>query len=125
MVVTAHARWSSLAAIARRDSQRFIAGSGKNVTYNNKIGKQGTNEIIEVPVGTVVYDGYGNVIGDLDVDGSRLTVATGGEGGSAMLEKYSGAKGERKMITLEMKTIADVGLVGYFVLAVTPNLNSK
>jgi Obg family GTPase CgtA len=113
VVVVAHAQTGSLAAIARRERRRFIAESGQNATFKKRRVNDGNNEIIRVPVGTMVYNEDGSLIGDLNVDGSNVTVAVGGEGGSAMTDNYSGVKGDKKIIILELKTIADVGLVGF------------
>ena len=80
--------------------------------------------IIPVPLGTIICDGEtGDVIGDIDLDGQRLLVARGGEGGlgnehfksstnQAPRESTPGGDWEEKTLTLELKLIADVGLVG-------------
>lgn len=112
VVVAAHAQSISLVDIAKRERRRFVAGSGENVTVRNKRGKDGKTETIRVPVGTMVCSEDGSVVEDLNATGAQVTVAVGGAGGSAMMENYSGAKGQRKIIVLELKTIADVGLVG-------------
>ncbi|MFN7064857.1 MAG: Obg family GTPase CgtA, partial [Aquificaceae bacterium] len=90
----------------------------------NQHGKDGEDLILEVPVGTVVIDAErGEAICDLVKDGQRCTVAKGGKGGRGnarfatptnQTPKYAekGQKGEEKWLILELKLIADVGLVG-------------
>ena len=112
VVVLAHAQTGSLSAIARRERRRFIAESGQNAMLKKRRVNDGKNEIMRVPAGTMVYTEDGSLIGDLNVNGSNITVAVGGEGGSAITNNHSGVKGDRKIIILELKTIADVGLVG-------------
>ena len=65
-----------------------------------------------IPLGTTVTTDDGRIIGDLDTVGTRLLVAKGGRGGSPSTEGWNGERGERHMIRLELKLIADVGLIG-------------
>lgn len=86
-------------------------GSGKN-----KKGKDADNLIIRVPIGTIVQDAKSNcVLRDLDIDGASVVVAKGGKGGQGNRggrEKKPGLAGEEKDLILDLKLIADVGLVG-------------
>jgi Obg family GTPase CgtA len=69
---------------------------------------------IHVPVGTTVLNDRGQVMGDLDSSDQRLTVAFGGIGGSLRTSvKFCGTKGDQHHVILELKSIADVGLVGF------------
>ena len=63
-------------------------------------------------MGTTVYTDDGQIMGELDEVGSRILVASGGRGGSPDTENWNGEKGERLMIILESRLMADVALVG-------------
>lgn len=108
-----------------RFTKHFRAEAGGNGGSRNMTGKTGTNLIIKVPCGTVIRDNEtNNIIADLFEDGSSITVLKGGEGGlgnarfkSSTRQRPSfsqtGQKCEEKEVILELKTIADVGLVGF------------
>jgi len=95
-------------------------GRGKD-----QYGRHGADRVVLVPLGTEVHDAEtGAWIGELVADGAELLVARGGKGGlgnrhfatsshQAPTETTPGERGEQKKILLEMKTVADVGLVGY------------
>ncbi|QID32617.1 GTPase ObgE [Pampinifervens florentissimum] len=102
----------------------FKAQRGEHGKGKNQKGKDGEDLIIEVPVGTVVIDAEtGEVLCDLVKDGQRCVVAKGGRGGRGnahfatptnQTPRYAekGEKGEERWLILELKLIADVGLVG-------------
>jgi len=110
--------------IAFRRKQHFRAQSGGHGGGSNKTGKTGEDLIIPVPPGTVVYeDASGRLLGDLVEAQQELVVAAGGEGGRGnarfansrnqaprMAEK--GAPGVERWLRLELKLIADVGIIG-------------
>lgn len=75
-------------------------------------GTRGRDTVIPVPVGTTVYTDDGQIVREMDEVGSRLLVARGGRGGSPATEDWRGEKGERFMIILESRLMADVALVG-------------
>ena len=96
-------------------------GNGKG-DYNN--GEMGEDLVLPVPVGTVVKDAEGNVIADLEYSGMELLVARGGAGGlgnAALANRKRiapgfhllGVPGWQGDIQLELKTVADIALVGY------------
>ncbi len=89
-----------------------VHGSGKN-----KKGRDAESLIIRVPPGTIIRDARTDcVLRDLDRDGVRVVVARGGEGGSGnrrRKEAKPGLPGEEKELILDLKIIADVGLVGF------------
>ena len=103
----------------------YKAENGKNGGSQNKHGKNGENLILEVPPGTTVYDKKTEkVITDLIEEDDQFIVAEGGEGGrgnarfktsTRRAPKFSeeGESGEERIIRLEMKLLADVGLVGF------------
>ncbi|HAF48034.1 MAG TPA: GTPase ObgE [Anaerolineaceae bacterium] len=107
-----------------RHKSRFIADSGKNGGPNNMSGKSAKDLVVMVPPGTLVYDAdSGDLLGDLVEEGQQLIVAKGGRGGRGnqhyatsrnqtprMAEK--GVPEESRTLRLELKMIADIGIVG-------------
>lgn len=107
-----------------RHSKVFIGPDGEKGGIKNQFGKNSEDVIVEVPIGTVVYleDGH-KFLGDLSVEGKTLMVAKGGRGGRGNTCFKSstnrvpriaenGEPGERHRLILELKLLADVGLVG-------------
>ena len=76
---------------------------------------RGRDTVIPVPIGTTLSTDEGEIIGELDELGSRILVAQGGRGGCPDTEDWNGEKGERRMIRLEMRLIADIALVGWVI----------
>ena len=105
-------------------SRRFQAENGKRGGPNNRTGAKGSDRLIEVPCGTMVYDAdTGELIGDLVENGQTLCVAQGGKGGlgnkhflsnSNRAPEYAlpGLPGEIKRLRLELKLLAEVGIIG-------------
>jgi len=102
----------------------IAATSGKQGQGNNKEGAAGADLEIRVPDGTVVLDEHGRILADLVGAGARFDAAAGGRGGlgnAALVSRARkapgfallGEKGEARDLTLELKTVADVGLVGF------------
>ncbi|WP_278262889.1 GTPase ObgE [Nocardia sp. AG03] len=100
------------------------AGNGKPGEGGNRDGKQGADLVLKVPDGTVVVDGDGKVVVDLVGAGNQFVVAKGGRGGlgNASLASKArkapgfallGEEGEELDLVLELKSVADVGLVGF------------
>ncbi|XUL88096.1 GTPase ObgE [Streptomyces galilaeus] len=100
------------------------ATNGKPGEGGNRSGKDGTDLILPVPDGTVVLDGAGNVLADLVGHGTSYIAAQGGRGGLGNAALASarrkapgfallGVPGDLQDIVLELKTVADVALVGY------------
>lgn len=102
----------------------FKAAIGKNGGPSNRSGKSGSDLVIPIPPGTIVYDNDSlELLGDLVEPGQRLVVAKGGRGGRGNqhfatsrnqmpLTAEKGEPGEELVLKLELKLIADVGLVG-------------
>ncbi len=107
-----------------RYTRKFRAERGKNGAGANCTGRGGEDVVLKVPVGTTIVDtDLGDIIGDLVEDGQRVMVASGGEGGlgnthfksstnRAPRKCTTGTKGEFREIRLELKVLADVGLLG-------------
>lgn len=108
-----------------RYRRRFKAGPGQNGMNKNMYGVNGDDCIIQVPPGTLVYDaGSEELLGDLIIPDTRLTVAKGGKGGRGNAKFASstnqtprvaekGELGESRAIRLDLKLLADVGLIGF------------
>jgi GTPase len=122
IVLVAQPGVDSLSALVHRKQWR--AERGEHGQGSNCHGRSAQDLIIRVPPGTVVMDAeYDHVIKDLSAAGEQVIVAHGGKGGKgntrfksatnqAPREHTRGGDGEAKRITLELKVIADVGLVG-------------
>ena len=107
-----------------RYERSFRAGRGENGKGRNMTGARGEDLEIRVPVGTMVYDeDTGELIGDLVEPGQRLEVAQGGWHGignarfksstnRAPRQSTPGTPGEQRTLRLELKLLADVGLLG-------------
>ena len=100
------------------------ATSGKPGTGSNRNGADGSDVVLRVPEGTVVKTADGAVLADLTGAGTRFVAAQGGRGGlgNAALASTKrkapgfalrGEPGESAMLLLELKTVADAGLVGF------------
>jgi len=108
-----------------RHQKLFKAQRGENGMGQQRYGKAGEDITITVPVGTVVINvGTDEVIGDLTEHGERLLVARGGQGGLGNMHFKSsinrsprratpGSEGEQRLLKLELKLLADVGLLGF------------
>ncbi|MBF7694413.1 Obg family GTPase CgtA [Acinetobacter rathckeae] len=107
-----------------RYTRRFRAERGKNGSGANCAGRGAPDIVLSVPVGTTIVDtDSGDIIGDLVESGQRYLVAKGGDGGlgnthfksstnRAPRKFTTGVKGEFREIRLELKVLADVGLLG-------------
>ena len=104
--------------------KHFRAGDGENGGRQRSFGKQGADVVVKVPVGTVVKNADGDIVADMFEDGQREVILRGGKGGrgnwhfktsrrqSPSFAEH-GVKTSEYEVTLELKTIADVGLVGF------------
>ncbi|HEX9780335.1 MAG TPA: Obg family GTPase CgtA [bacterium] len=95
----------------------FRGGRGGHGSGNNRTGRCGADCVIRVPAGTLIKDRTsGELLRDLRRANERVTVAAGGRGGvgnANASEAQPGGEGERRELLLELKLIADVGLVGF------------
>ena len=122
VILLADANYNTLSHLGH--IPRYVAKSGKPGTKKNCSGKMGPDLVIRVPVGTLVRDVEKNVLlKDLALEGDRLVVCKGGKGGlgnqhfatstnQAPRKAAPPGIGEERKIKLELKMIADVGLVG-------------
>lgn len=107
-----------------RYARIFKAEDGKKGGPNNCTGAKGSDRLIEVPCGTLITDAdSGEVVGDLTSNGQTLCVAQGGKGGlgnkhflsnrnRAPEHALPGLEGEARRLRLELKLIAEVGIIG-------------
>ncbi len=105
--------------------KKFVAENGKNGMKKQKTGADGKDIIIDVPIGTIIYDAESEkVIIDMSEENQTFKLLRGGSGGKGNMQyatptrqapKFSqgGEKTKELKVILELKTIADVGLVGY------------
>lgn len=106
--------------------RKFVkAQSGQDGHTSRKQGKDGEDEILEVPMGTVAYDAESKErLGEITEEGEELVIAKGGKGGlgnwhfrsatnQTPQHAQDGEEGEERVVELELKLIADVGLVGF------------
>lgn len=123
IIIQAHHNLSTL--LDFRYKKKYTAENGEPGGGSRKDGKNGKDILIKVPVGTIVKDAQSKkIICDLDYDLKKIIIAKGGKGGKgnsnfatptnqAPRFAESGKPGESKKIILELKLIADVGLVGF------------
>ncbi len=107
-----------------RHARKFLAEQGKKGESKNCTGKSGDDLVVKVPVGTIVHElDTDELIGDLVREGQRLVVAKGGFHGlgnarfksstnRAPRQSKPGTPGEKRHLQLELKLLADVGLLG-------------
>ncbi|XP_060777419.1 GTP-binding protein 10 isoform X2 [Neoarius graeffei] len=92
--------------------KRFIAGVGSNSSIRALKGAKGGDVEISAPIGICVTTDDGRVLGELNHEGQRVLVARGGLGGSLHSE-FLPSKGQARHIRLDLRLIADLGLVGF------------
>ena len=122
VIVKADSNLSTLLDYTYRD--RWEAESGAHGSGANKTGRSGASAVLPVPPGTIVRDlSSGDVLGEVLEHGDEIPVAHGGRGGKgnawfatsthqAPREYQPGEDGDQRTLELELKLIADVGLVG-------------
>ena len=103
----------------------FAAPAGANGANKDKYGRAGADVVLRVPPGTQIFDdATGALVGDLRKHGERLVVAQGGKGGRGNIhfatstdraprKAEPGTPGEERSVRLELKLLADVGLLGF------------
>jgi GTP-binding protein len=123
VVLEADNRLTTLLDLKRRRVVR--AESGEHGRGSDQYGARGESVVVRVPVGTQIFDAEdGSLIVDLDEVGQRYVIAKGGRGGRGNLHFATptdraptrcepGAPGERRRLRVELKLLADVGIVGF------------
>ncbi len=108
-----------------RYTKKFKAQSGENGSGGHKYGKSGEDLYINVPIGTIIKDAQtGKIVADLSQEGQEELVLKGGRGGKGnshfatatrQVPRFAqaGEDGEEKEVILELKLLADVGLLGF------------
>lgn len=108
-----------------RYKRSYSGENGENGRTKKQYGKDGTDIILKVPVGTLVKDEESDkVIADLKENGQTFVIAKGGRGGRGNARfatatrqapgfAEAGTKGEERYVVLELKLLADVGLIGF------------
>ena len=122
VILMADSQLSTLLDLSfRRD---YRAAKGAHGEGRDRYGHSGDDLVVRVPMGVVVKDQSGEVLCDLTADGEQYVVAAGGKGGRGNIHFATstwqapehaepGLPGEEKLLRLELKLLADVGLLGY------------
>jgi len=122
VVLRADEHENSLFRLARMS--QISAQNGANGGSKNCFGKAGQDTVVAVPVGTQIFDAeHGNLLADLTLTGQEIVVAAGGRGGrgnarfasstqQTPIRSEDGHAGEVRRLRLELKLMADVGIVG-------------
>jgi GTP-binding protein len=121
IIVVAEHHLSSLLDFKYR--RHYKAEPGEHGRTKDQYGAAGKDKVIKVPVGTVIYEDD-KLIADLDQDGARFVLARGGIGGKGNIHFKTpwnqaprtaepGTPGEERTVRLELKLLADVGLLGF------------
>jgi len=123
IIFEAHDRYTTLLDLQYRRILR--AEGGENGRGKDQYGKGGDDLVIQIPIGTQVYDDEtGELLADFDHHGMRVVIAHGGRGGRGNIHFASsvnqsptksekGYAGDNKALRLELKLLADVGLLGF------------
>jgi len=122
VILEATNRMRDLAYFQRQ--RHFRGESGRPGQGSNKHGKRGDDAVVQVPPGTQIKDEDGELLADLTAEGHRFVAARGGEGGRGNARFVSstrraprfselGLAGEELTLTLELKLLADAGLLGF------------
>ena len=123
VVLLAHTRLTTLLDLRYR--RKVKAESGEHGRGKDQYGAAGADAVIQVPVGTQVYDAEsGELLADLDEPEMRIVIARGGRGGRGNIKFATpydrapnraddGEPGERMRVRLELKLLADVGVIGF------------
>ena len=122
LIIKVNRNINTLSHLAHK--KNYNAEDGDNGKGKKMYGKNGQDLIIEVPVGTIIFDvNKSNVLADLDKEDTQIIIAKGGKGGfgnshfvssTNQIPRFAetGEPGENKEVILELKLVADVGIIG-------------
>ncbi|MFC1531964.1 GTPase ObgE [Thermodesulfobacteriota bacterium] len=122
IIIRASSRLHTLSDFSSR--RHFKSQNGKPGKGKNQTGKDGSNVVIEVPLGTIIYDDEtGEILADLLRDDQEIFILSGGKGGKgnshfttstnrAPRFAQPGLPGQKKKLRLSLKHLADIGLIG-------------
>jgi len=103
----------TLAQVLKKNHTRlYKASPGENSHVHRLVGEAGADLVIPVPVGVTVYSQTGVKLGEMNEVGDKVVIANGGIGGRKVTQ-FNGLKGEEMKAVLDLKLIADIGLVGF------------
>lgn len=91
---------------------KYKAGVGNDASKKRVLGDPGNDMMIPVPLGVTLTDDDGNFIGDINKEGQQVLVATGAPGGGPRTD-FFGRRGDGRYVRVDLKLLADVGLVGF------------
>lgn len=86
------------------------AQSGEDSSKARILGRRGDDFVLKVPTGITIFDEKNEKIGELNSNGDKCIVASGGIGGCSG-NSFIGTRGQERIVTLDLKMIADVGMV--------------
>ncbi|XP_058815252.1 GTP-binding protein 10 homolog [Topomyia yanbarensis] len=98
--------------VHKHSSKRIVAGNGEESSKERILGRRGVDQCVEVPVGIRVLEDDGLLVAELNEDGKSCLAAGGGSGGCSG-NSFLGKSGHTRTLTLDLKLIADIGLVGF------------
>ncbi|KAK7574223.1 hypothetical protein V9T40_011414 [Parthenolecanium corni] len=112
VIIQAQEKCDLITVLKSYPSQKVRGGKGGDSGQKCILGRDGNDSYIHVPVGVNVITQDNIILGELNEPGDRIVVAKGGPGGCPETG-YSGIRGENRTIRLDLKLIADIGLVGF------------
>ncbi|XP_053695408.1 GTP-binding protein 10 homolog [Sabethes cyaneus] len=98
--------------LRKHSNKRILAGNGEESSKIRILGRRGLDQQVNVPVGVQVMEDDGPIIAELDEEGKTCLAAGGGSGGCSG-NSFLGKPGQSRILKLDLKLIADIGLVGF------------
>ncbi|XP_058451152.1 GTP-binding protein 10 homolog [Malaya genurostris] len=98
--------------VCKHSSKRIVAGNGEESSKDRILGRRGLDQRVEVPVGIRVFEDDGTLIDELN-EADKSCLAAGGGSGGCSGNSFIGKTGQSRTLRLDLKLIADIGLVGF------------